>query len=91
MMPPAQWHCEFVTHLAAKRARLSEAQMVGVRRPPAADQARLCGDKPDMVAVANSPWLGEGENGFIDCTGWFGAPGPAPLRRGSRFAWPGRL
>ncbi len=91
MMPPAQWHCEFVTHLAAKRSRLSEAQMVGVRRPPAADQARLLGNKPDMVAVANSPCLGEGENGFIDCTDWFGAPTPALPRRGTWFGRPGRL
>jgi hypothetical protein len=68
MMPPAHWHRELVAHFAPECPALRKTQVVGVRRLSAADQTRLCGNKPDVVAVANTPRFGEGENGFIDCT-----------------------
>jgi hypothetical protein len=83
MVSPAEWHGEFVADLPTKRPRLNVAQMVRVRRAPAADKARLGGDESDMLAVSNTPWLREGENGFIDR---FGARAPASPCRGSRFA-----
>jgi hypothetical protein len=39
MMAPAQRHYELVTDLAAERAALGEAQVVGVCRPAATNQA----------------------------------------------------
>jgi hypothetical protein len=50
-----QWHREFVAHLTAERPALREAQVVGVRRPPAANQTSLLGDRFDVIAVAPCP------------------------------------
>ena len=44
MMAAAQRHGELVADLAAERPALREAQVVGVGRLPAADQARLLGN-----------------------------------------------
>ena len=57
MVPAAQWHGEFVAHLAAKRLALRETQVVGVRRLPATDQARLLGNEPDVITIADPPRL----------------------------------
>ena len=59
MMAATQGHCELIADLAAHGPALGKAQMMGVTRYPAADDARLLGNKPDMLAVADAPWLGE--------------------------------
>ena len=43
MMTPAQRHGELITDFAAERAVLGKAQMMGVCRPAATNQARLFG------------------------------------------------
>ena len=48
MVTAAQWHREFIAHLAAERGALREAHVVGVRWLPAADQARLLGNEPHV-------------------------------------------
>ena len=53
MMSSAQGNGELVADLAADCAALGKSQMVGVRRPSAADQARMFGDKRDVFAVAD--------------------------------------
>jgi hypothetical protein len=69
----AQRHGEFIAHLAAQRRALRKAQVVGVRRLPPADQARLFGNEPDVIAVANPPRLREGKQAFVN---FFGASLP---------------
>lgn len=58
MMPPAERHGELITDLTAKRPVLGETQMMRIRRSARANETRLFGKKPHMLAVTNSPWLG---------------------------------
>ncbi len=62
MVTAAQWHREFIAHLAAERWALREAHVVGVRWLPAADQARLLGNEPDVIAVADPPRLRDAQD-----------------------------
>ncbi len=62
----AQRNGELVTRLAAKRPRLRNTQVMGIGRLAAADQARLVGDKSQMVLVADAPRLREREGAFVD-------------------------
>jgi hypothetical protein len=43
MMSSAQWYGEFIADLPPERPTLRESQVVGIRWPPAANQARLLG------------------------------------------------
>ena len=56
VMPSAQGDRELITDLAAERAVLHKAQMVSIRRVPAADQALLLGNGFNMLPVANAAW-----------------------------------
>ena len=47
----AQGDRELVTHLAAERPDLGEAQMVRIARLPAANEAGVPGDVSHMIAV----------------------------------------
>ena len=67
MMATAQRHGEFVADLEAKSSGLGESQMVGIAGLPAADHARLFGDKAKVNFVALSAWLGKGQHAFVDC------------------------
>jgi hypothetical protein len=84
MVPTAQWHREFVAHLAAERWALCEAHVVGVRWSPATDQARLLGNEPDVIAVADPPWLGESKHALVNS---FGAPLPSAAEVNARRPW----
>ena len=66
MMTAAERHGELVADLPAERPALGKAQVMGVGRFTAADQTSLLRDKAHMVAIANAPRLGMGENRFID-------------------------
>jgi hypothetical protein len=59
MVTPAQRDCEFIAHLAAGRWTLRKAQVVGIRWLAAANQARLLGNKPHVIAVADPPMVSE--------------------------------
>src|SRR5579862_992310 len=72
---------ELVADLAAKRAALGEAQMVGVAGLAAADQAGLPGDEADVIAVADAAGFGEGEGGLVDRRWPLRSSPPARLRR----------
>ena len=41
--------------------------MMGIRAPPAADEARLLGDIFDVLSVANTTGCRQRECGFVDC------------------------
>ena len=66
VMSPTQRHGELVADLAAKRPALGETQVMGVGRFAAADQTGLLRYKAHMVAIADAPRLGMGENRFVD-------------------------
>ena len=57
MVTSAQGDSEFVADLPPERSALREAKVMSIRGSPAADQTRMCGDKLDMIAVTNAPWL----------------------------------
>jgi hypothetical protein len=57
VMRTAERHRELIAHLATEGSRLRKAQVVSIRRPPIANQARLFHDMPDMLAV-DAPRLG---------------------------------
>jgi hypothetical protein len=54
VMAAAQRHGEFIAHFSTERAVLREAQMMGVGRPAAADQARLFGHELDVVFITKA-------------------------------------
>jgi hypothetical protein len=58
MMPPAERHGELIADLTAKPPVLGETQMMRIRGSARANQTRLFGNKPHMLAVTNSAWLG---------------------------------
>ena len=66
MMAPAERDCELVTNLATKRRRLCKSQVMGVGGPTATDQARVFGNRLDMLAVANSARGWQGQDAFVD-------------------------
>src|ERR1700679_4133489 len=84
MMATAQWYGEFIAHLAAERWALREAQVVSVRWQAAADQTRLLGNEPDVIAVANPPRLRESKHALVNS---FGAPLPSPAKGNARRPW----
>jgi hypothetical protein len=66
MVTATQRNGELVTDFATECRVLREAQMMSVRRLSAANQARLLGNEPDMIAVAQPARLREIENALID-------------------------
>ena len=57
MMTAAHRNCELVADLPPECPALHEAEVMSVRRSPAADQTRTGGDKFDVLAVTNPPRL----------------------------------
>jgi hypothetical protein len=69
VMASTQRHNVFVADPAPEGARLDEAQVVRIRRPPPAHQARLRRYEPDVAAVAVSARFAEGQGSLIDVPG----------------------
>ena len=69
MMAPAQRHGELIADLAAKRAVLGEAQMMGVCRAAPTNQARLFGHELDVLPVAKAAWLRMGQPALVNAVG----------------------
>ena len=65
VMSSAQRHRELVADLASQRPGLREFQMMGIARLTPAHEAALLGDKPHMIAIANTPRLGMGQDGLV--------------------------
>jgi hypothetical protein len=63
---------ELIADFTAERTALRESQVVSIARLPAADQARLLGDEPHVLAIADAPRLGEGKHGLVDGARSFG-------------------
>lgn len=67
MMTSAQRHGEFVADFASEGRVLRKPQVMGVARPPAANQARLLSNRFDVIAVADPTRLGDGQHALVDC------------------------
>ena len=63
---PAKGNRELVADPAAQRSRLGKSQVVGVRRPAAAQEARLGGNELEMRTIAVAAWFAQRESAFID-------------------------
>ena len=79
MMQSAQRHGELVAHPAPERRGLSKPEMMGIRRSPTAEQARLQCYELEVIAVAVAPRFAQGQVGFVD-------PGSARVRPGGLLA-----
>ena len=79
MMAPAQRHGELITDLAAQRAVLREAQVVGVCRPAPTNQARLFGHELDVLLVAKAARLRTGKPALVNAIGCGCCGGPYRL------------
>ena len=53
MVPAAQRNNEFIADLPAERPALRKAKMMGICWPSPADQARMLGDKLDVIPVTH--------------------------------------
>jgi hypothetical protein len=69
MMGPAQRDGIFVTDPSAEGARLSEPQMMGVRRPSAAYEARLRRYEPEVHPIAVAAGFAQRKRAFVDLPG----------------------
>ncbi len=69
MVSPTQGNGEFIADFATKSAVLREAQMMGIRGPPAADQARLLSHEFDVDLVTAATRLRVREPALIDAFG----------------------
>ena len=91
VMAAAQRYGELITHLETDRPRLREPQVVGIGRLPAANQARLGGNKFQVCLVAQALGLGDGELALsilpLRKAGAAGARGGAAALSSPAFAW----
>jgi hypothetical protein len=78
VMVPAQRDSELIADLATERPALREAEVMGIRRLSAANQARVPSDEFDVISITNPAWLKEEQRALINC---FGA-GPLLWLRG---------
>ena len=86
MMPSTEWNSELVADLAAERARLCEAEVMGVRRLAATDEAGLLGDEAKVHSIAVTARFGNREDALVDAFGRItvGSMHRKRLRRGRR-------
>ena len=66
MMTAAERYGELVADFETQRSGLRKPQVMRIGRLPAADQAGLRGDEPQMGFVAQPFGLGDGEKAFVD-------------------------
>ena len=66
VVAPAQRDDVFVADLAAQRARLGEAEVVGIGRFAAADDAGLGGDEHQVRLVAVPARFAESQRALVD-------------------------
>ena len=62
MVQPADGNGELVADLAPHRPLLGKLDVVGIRRAPSADETRLRGHKPQMIAIAFAYRFADGED-----------------------------
>jgi hypothetical protein len=65
VMAPAKRCHEFIAHLAAQRAWLREAEVVGIGWLSPTDEARLLGHEPQVVLIAVAAGLGNRKDALV--------------------------
>src|SRR6516165_9645061 len=83
VMRAAEGHGEFVARFAAERPRLQVAKMMRIGLFAAADQARLLGDKTQVLPVTIAPRCHKGEHALVDAVGPVGGVSPRGRRIGA--------
>ncbi len=66
MVTAAERDGELIADLASQRPKLGKANMVRIRRLPSTDQAGLPRDELQVIFVASSARLGEGQRALVD-------------------------
>ena len=69
MMTATERQCEFVAHLSPKRPMLCKAHMMRIGGCATANQTWLFGDKPYVLAIANSARFGMAKLALVDLRG----------------------
>jgi hypothetical protein len=59
-VPSAQWNGELVADLPTERSALCKAEMMGIGWSAAANQARMLGDRSEVMPVTRSARFGVG-------------------------------
>ena len=62
MMEPANRNGELVADLPPQRSLLGKLEVMGIRRTPSANETRLTGHKPQMIAISFAYRLADGED-----------------------------
>src|ERR1700722_3478810 len=75
MVPATKRNGELIADFATKRPLLCEAQMMGIRRYAAAQQARLTHDRLNMLSITNTSRFRQSKYTFVN---------PAAIPRSSR-------
>ena len=66
MVASAQRDGELIADFAPEGRMLCKSQVMGVRGPSAANQARLFGNRFDVIAVTHAAWLWYGQHALVD-------------------------
>ena len=69
VMTAAEGYSELVADFETQRPWLGKPQVMRIGRLPAADQARLRGDEPQIGLVTQPLGLGDGENALVNLSG----------------------
>src|SRR5215467_13808842 len=78
MMPATERHRELIADLAAERTGLRKSEVMGVRGLAGADEARLLGDKAQVLSVAIATRRSDRENALVDPLRLIRDDGPGP-------------
>jgi hypothetical protein len=62
----AQRNGELITHFAGESATLRKAKVVRIGRKPAAHEARVARDQPDVIAIAYPPRFRQRQHALVD-------------------------
>jgi hypothetical protein len=66
MVTAAERNSELIADLAAKCPALHKPEMMGIGRLSPADQARMLGDRSDVIPVTRPTGFGHGKHAFVD-------------------------
>ena len=66
MVSSTQRHGELIADLAPQRAALGKSQMVGIGGLSTTNQARMLGDRSDVIPVTNAARLRQRQHALVD-------------------------